>query len=264
MRTCSQCGSSVESESLLCSNCQNLSPLLPERKSVAEEGIASYFFKLSSILLRPTSFFKGLSEEREILLPITFALGTHWLAVVLKFFIQAPFQSPFASLLPSLSSGFFGQFLGDVSTSFSFLTRKERAFGWIFDSMPILLDPFITLFSLGLSSVFLYVGTRILVTPGKNGHPEEISLNTAIRLNAYVMATSIFILIPWIGRGVYALASVLLLPIAIREVYRVTMGRALIISLFPNLFILSLATLGLIASFFGLLFFGLFKFASIF
>ena len=265
MRACPYCQSPEILGELTCPNCQVPYAMIPERSTPAVgEWLMNYGRNLKNLLCHPFQFFRDFKVEESPVNAVTFALATHWLATLLKFFIQAPFQSPFASLTSSFSTGFFGQFMDNWSEPFSFLTRRDKVFGWIFDSVPLFLDPFFTLFSVGFSSVLLYVGARILISPQKESHPEEINYRTALRVMAYVTGSSVFIMIPWVGRVLYPLASALLLPIAVKEVYRVNWGRAFTVSLFPNLFVLSMLALGLLLSLLVILFVSFFKFSSVF
>ncbi len=209
--------------------------------------IRAYFQTLVNILTQPTRFFRGAALEGGIARPLAFALVTHWIGSAISFLWNA--------LMGSALQSYLSQFVDIVSQvadvdapgrGVDLTAARDRVMAWFWNAGPVVIDPFLTLISLLFTSFFVFVGARLLVTPGKNGAPKVIDYETALRIVCYSAAGSIFYAIPLLG-PLLSLLMVSLLAIAgAREIYRISTLRALFVGLFPKV---------LFIGFFGSIFF---------
>jgi hypothetical protein len=208
--------------------------------------IQSYFFTIWRILTRPSLFFKALPDSGGLSQPLCFALVTHWLGAALSFLWRSLIGGKVAHIFQSLF-----QVAGDVvevdhpGRGAQFLQFRDRIFEWFLGAGPVLLDPFLTLFTILFTSFLVYLGARILVSPGKDHHPEEITYSSAVRIISYGMTPSLLAAIPLLGGFVASLCTLIVTVIGAREVYRISTGRAILIALFPKLLFLGIIVMGI-------------------
>ena len=112
---------------------------------------------------------------------------------------------------------------------------------------PVLLDPFISLFWIFLTSLLVFVGARLLV-PTKN-NLQTVTFESSLQIVCFSMGSAIFTVIPWMGGLIYWVWCPILMIIGSKEIYKVSGRRAVLIALFPDLI------------FFGILLFGILFFA---
>lgn len=169
--------------------------------------------------------------------PLTFALATHWIGA---------FGAYIRSLLlgtDSLVQNWWRTQMENVEVDtmdeYSWmadnLNQWSKDFFWSAGS--VVLDPFKTLLVLLATSFFVFLGARILVTPGRDGAPLEIRYESAARILAYASAASVFLALPFGGEFVAWIGTLILSMIGAREAYKVDTGRALVIALFPKILV---------------------------
>lgn len=227
--------------------------------------LQEYLLTVRRVLISPTQFFSTLAASGGLTQPLTFALVTHWVGssmgflwglitgegmtekLLKKFFLSNPFAHT------------------DALNSSSYLPSKgaqDLFFNGYFGLGSVLLDPFITLVSILTSAVIIFIGARILVSPARAGKFNEIRYESAVRIISYGLAPSLLITIPFLGKGIASIYTVIVTIIGIKEMYRISSMRATMIALFPKLFIFVIMGLGLMTVAFA--FFKFFSFFSFF
>jgi len=212
----------------------------------------AYARTLRTVLLQPTPFFQSLAKEHQtpptpegarhgIFRPLAFALITHWLGSAFQYLWNSWIGGQVARSLETIQGVF--QDVVDPTEFEDFrelnLDRveqvKDQVLHWFWGAGSVIIDPFSTLFSLLFTSFFIWIGARILVSPGKNGAPQNVSYESALQIVCYSMAPAILGFIPLMGSPLSAVLSLLLGIIGAREVYRTGFGKATLIALFPKL-----------------------------
>jgi len=123
---------------------------------------------------------------------------------------------------------------------------RDRILHWIWGAGSVIADPFFTLASILFTSLFVFAGARILVTPGKNGAPQQITYESALRIICFGMSPAILAVLPIAGPVVAGICVAIVTVIGAREVYRISYGRAVIVALFPKILFLGILLLGLL------------------
>src|SRR6478752_7585851 len=152
MNVCERCGASGESFCPVCGY-----PLGPQRE-IPFGWIRTYFKILKESLIHPTRFFRE-SAPPGVVIPLVFALITHWLARAIHFLWQSKING--FGLNPIQS--FFLQYEDAASIGL----QRDPFTEWISGISPILLDPFLTLLSVLYQALLIFIAARIFVTPNK-------------------------------------------------------------------------------------------------
>lgn len=263
MKECPECSTLIPEEKDLESDspvqfCPHCKTLLPQSHTQNGEEVGSwtphpiqkYFQTLREVLFHPVLFFQKIPTRGNFVEPLIFALVTHWIGSALRYWVELGFSTQ-----TRISSwGKLFQFSRDMdidqmSRGQQLSDLQNKLSDWLLGVGHVLLDPFFSLFSLIMGAIFIYAGARILVSPGKDGQLEDISFESALRIICFSSAPLLFGFIPFLGPFFSNLFSSLLCIIGAREVYRISLGRALIVALFSKLI------------FIGILLFGFFSFA---
>ena len=202
--------------------------------------IRNYFSLLWKIISRPTVFFRTLGADPtsfSLSFALSFAIITRWLGASMGFIwtqfigdVTALFESSIPSGMPVLLPPMF----------------KERMAEWFLGVGPVILDPFLTLLSLLFTSLIIFAGARILITPGED-HPEKISYETVLKVLCFGTAPAIFAALPLFGAPLARFCTLIATVIGFKTVYRIGTGRALMVFLFPNLLFIGIIGVGLFA-----------------
>lgn len=196
--------------------------------------IRRYFETLWAIIRTPKKFFHEMPLGGGLAAPLSFALVTHWLGAFGGYFwrmilgTDSLLQSWWRSRIDSADV----DTIDDYSWMADSLNQWSKQFFW--NAGAVVLDPFKTLFSLLMGALFVFLGARLLVNPGRDGAPWEIRYEGALRILAYSMASSIFLVLPIGGEFLSWITMMIFSVIGAREVYRVETGRAMIIAFFPS------------------------------
>jgi hypothetical protein len=254
MIECPQCGLHLpekepdQPQPVYCPNC-GLKLIQPTQWQETGWGfIQRYFLDVWRILTQPSLFFRSLPLQDGLSGPLCFALVTHWVGSALGFLwrslmggaIQHWFQNLFR-----MSGEVIEVDLPSRSGHWNLV--RERLLDWFFGVGPVIADPFITLISILFTSFLVFLGARLLITPGKEDHPKEISYESAVRLICFGMTPSILNAIPWFGGFLSSIGILIVTVIGAREIYRVRTGKALLIALFPKLLFLGIILIGVLA-----------------
>ncbi len=213
--------------------------------------ISEYFQKIRFILFNPTLFYRQLPRTGGLSGPLAFALTTHWVGAALSYLWR----------LTTPSSPFGFQRIFEGWRTYPTIDQPGRNVPWnqfgshlmdyFFGVTSVITDPFVTLFSLLFSALFIFIGARLLVPSGKEGTLSEVTYESAIRILCYGTAPALFAAVPFFGHGIAWFYSWYVTLIGVKEVYRVSTGNAIVITLFPNLLLLGILMVGLmILSFF--------------
>ncbi len=214
-------------------------------RSQAWAWMDRFFRDLWNIITRPTAFFARMPREGGITGPLVFALITHWLGAAIEFL----WQSATGGAMLRVFNDLF-QVAGEVADvdhpgrAALLLQARDRLAHWIWGTGAVLLDPFLTMASILFTSWMVFVGARLLVTPGRAGAPDRIRFETALRIVCYGMSPAILAAVPFIGLVISKICVVIVTVIGAREVYRTGTARATAIALFPKLLFLAILLSG--------------------
>ncbi|MGK5082742.1 YIP1 family protein [Bdellovibrionota bacterium FG-1] len=254
MTSCPNCGLQFSDPSLKPSFCPNCGERFDGEFGATPSGpalIGAFWGRLWQILTRPTEFFRQMPVRGGLAGPLAFALVVHWIGASVTFIWNSLLGGAIGSYVNQII-----QMAGDVAEvdhpgrTAQLFEMSERIQHWVWGAGSVIADPFLTLARILFISFWIYLGARILVTPGKNQAPREITFESAVRVICYGLTPSILAALPLLGgviSGFYILAVTV---IGAKEVYRVSSGRAMLIALFPQFLVLFL--IGLIFLVFGL------------
>ena len=192
---------------------------------------------------------------------LVFALVTQWLGSALSFLWHSATGDAVSGYVKGLFRMADGYGIDSAGRGSSFLHSpmllevRERLLHWMWGTGSVILSPFLTILSIFFTSCFVYLGARILVTPGKEGAPSEINFETAVRLICYGMAPAILAGIPFIGGIASGFFIAIITIIAMKEFYRIGTARAIAVALFPKLLFIGTIMVGIL-----LILLGFFKF----
>jgi len=213
----------------------------------ATEPFRIYFGTVWTVLTRPSEFFAQMPLRGGVAWPLAFALITHWLGDSGRFL----WQSALGERLGILTHPFF-QFMGDVASvdhpgrGEIMMEMRDRILHWMWGAGSVIADPFVTLVSILISALFVFIGARILVTPGRRGAPMEITFESALRLVCFAMAPAILAALPLAGGVISAFFVGIIIIIGAKNIYRVGWGRATIVGLFPKLLFIGIIMAGFV------------------
>ena len=247
---CPRCGAEnsdlgvTQIEPVPCVSCgQSLAPSPSQHSSL--KLIRDYFHDVWEIIVHPTHFFRRMPSTGGLTRPLAFALVTHWLGAILKLFWQFLMGGAFMRILQnSLHTQKDIQFQY-LEKAMQLGEKHSQTLNWIFGVGPVLIDPFLTLGTTLFTAFFVFVGARILVSPGREGHPHEISFESALKITCYGLSPAILSVVPVAGSFLAYFWTIVVTVIGTREIYRIQTGRAIVIALFPNLLFLGIILLGL-------------------
>jgi hypothetical protein len=248
MTTCPSCGhASPDPTSHPCPVCDGA--LATTAAASPADPVRRYLRTLWALHAHPARFFRAMPTEGGLSGPLAFALTTHWIGESVGFL----WRTALSDRVMSRMSAIF-QVAGDVmdvdspGRGATMAAFRDRIVHWAWGAGRVIIDPFWTLAGLLFVSFFVYVGARLLVTPGEDGDPRAIRYETALRIVCYGTAPAILAAIPLAGEVIPLIAVPLLTIVGAREVYRIPPGRAVVVALFPSLLKLAtiMAGLGLI------------------
>lgn len=240
MSECPRCGLKFSLPQAQCPSCEQ--SLTNVETSGAGGLVTGYFRKVWRIHVSPVAFFSELPLRGGLAGPLAFALVTHWLGSSMAFVWRTLLGGELSDFFGKMS-GLLGEIAqvpdvdspgrvagwGTVQEAQDWFTR------WFWGAGSVIVDPFWTLASVLFVSLLIYTGARILVTPGKDGSPREITYESAVRLVCYGMAPSLLAGVPLVGRGIAFLYTAFVTVAGARAIYRVGTLRAIAIALFPQL-----------------------------
>lgn len=259
MTECRRCGNSLPESglsSLKPLHCPQCGASLGQEKSpfdAASQIVQNYFRDIWLILTQPSHFFKKMPLTGGISRPLAFALVTHWLGSALSFLWKLYL---FGSLMKFAQP--FLPIMGDVldihypGKGQNFLMARDRFVQWFTSAGPVLIDPFLTLASILLTSFFVFIGAKILANSSKQSGV-QVTYESAVRLICFGITPAILAALPLFGTFVSYVYIIFVTTIGAKEIYRVSTGRGLVIALFPKLLFLGTIGVGLALFFLTLL-----------
>lgn len=233
----------------------------PSPKPPQEEShfVGNFFRDLWKIHTQPRSFFRSKKIASGAWAAVTFALVTHWIGSVGEFFWKKGAESS----LRSRFQGFYQQFQDMIDDRFDYVDSAGHSIAfpkseevlnyWFLSAGKVIADPFFTIVGLLFTSFFVYLGARILISPGENGAIKKIRYETALIAVSYGMAPSILRIVPFVGSVASSLLSIFVTVIAVRELFKIDTGRAIIVGLFPKLLFSGVILFGILALFIPIL-----------
>jgi hypothetical protein len=248
MSECPQCGFQLLEQGEECPGCGRRPSPPPQVWETSWSLVYRYFQNVWAILTRPATFFREIPFRKGLTGPLCFALTTHWIGSALGFIwhlmLGGSVHRFFQGLFRSMENGYD---VDSPARTAQLSQIRDQILEWFFGVGPVLLDPFFTLVSILVTSLFVFAGARILVAPSKKGHPDEISFESAVRIVCFGMTPSLLNSFPILGGFIASLYTLIVTVIGTKETYRVNTGRALIIALFPKLLFLGILLGGLLS-----------------
>jgi hypothetical protein len=208
--------------------------------------IKRYFGDIWQISTNPSTFFRRMPLSGGVSWPLAFALITHWVGTAIEYLWRASLGGRLARHI-----GDIFKIMGDVADvdhpgrSDAMNQIKNQVIHWFWGAGSVVVDPFLTIISVLFTSLLVFIGARILVTPGKNGSPREITFESALRIICFGMAPAVFAGIPLAGGVIASLWVLLVTIVGAKVVFSVGYLRAGIIVLFPKLLFVSTLLFGL-------------------
>jgi hypothetical protein len=234
---------------------------------MAWKGVREYLHITRQLLTHPSLFFRNLPSSTGVIGPLTYALLTHWIGTAVQFTwiswagkqVLPWFKELFGKLF--IAANDIGQDLEQIDSlgrhaQKAILPFQEKWASWAMGVAPVLLDPFTHILSLVFMTSLVWVGARLLVTPGKNGAPSEVRFESALQILCFASAASVLNIVPLVGSGLETLFGTLLAIIGVREVWKTSTFKAIVIALFPKILVV-----GALFSIVGATFFLLFQWA---
>lgn len=258
---CPNCGQKISRDESRCPACGVPVGASARASEPSTSILRSYFSDVWLILTKPSSFFRKLPLSGGLGGPLAFALVTHWIGKAGAFLWHSAigggltrFANRFLKMAGDWDIDHPGRFGGGNSV---WLWDPQSPFGtWLFGMGSVVIDPFVTLFSILFTSAFVFAGARIFVSPGQEpghsvsgaapGRPLEITYESAVRLVCFGMTPSILAGLPLFGWGLSSLLTIIVTVIGAKEIYRVGAGRAIVIALFPRILLVSFFLLGFV------------------
>lgn|GEM_PF-556181 len=234
-----------------------LSPAGPSRTFVGR-----YLADLALILTHPSRFFARLREKERfgtadgLAAALAFAIVTHWIGQSLKFFWQAALSGTINERFKPAFRVFSDLAEVDHPGQSEMLNQaRDRLVHWMWGAGSVIADPFITLVQILFTSFLVFIGARILISPGRGGAPEEIRYETALKIVCYGMTPAILAAIPFAGPFIATICVWIVTTIGVHETYRSGWGRSIVVALFPKVLFVGIVGFGLF--FVGIMFFKL-------
>jgi hypothetical protein len=210
--------------------------------------VGAFFAAIFDITFRPARFFSRLNPYGGVLGPLAFALVVSWVGKAIEFLWKSTLSGALSRAIDPA-----WRLMGDLANvdhpggdQVMFQVR-DRLAHWFWGAGSVILDPFFTLAAVLFTAFFVYLGSRILVSPGRERAPSEIRFETALRLVCYGKAPLILSAVPLAGPALGTLLSSVATVIGARELYRVGWGRAIGVALFPQLLLLGLVMTAFLA-----------------
>jgi len=213
------------------------------------KGVRNYFLMTRQLLTHPTLFFRNLPADTGSIGPLTYALITHWLGTAIQFTwlswagtrVIPWLKEQFGKLF--IAANDIGQDLDQIDSlgrhaQQTLLPFQEKWVSWAMGVAPVLLDPFTHILSLVIMTSLVWVGARLLITPGKNGAPTEVRFESALQILCFASAASVLNIVPVVGTGLETFFGTILAIIGVREVWKTSSFKAIIIALFPKLILI--------------------------
>ena len=200
--------------------------ITPFRTESALDPIQNYFQMLGQILLRPKKFFSTVSLTGGLSGPLAFALISHWLGAAFSLIWTLMFSDPVGS--------FFHQVFNAAQNMQLMDSNYPSLGGWVWNAALVIADLIITLVQIFITSLLVFIGARIFITPGQNGAPNEISFESIVRLIAYARTPMILTALPFMGSFIGYVYVFVLTVIGAKEIYKISTGRAVFITIFPT------------------------------
>jgi hypothetical protein len=221
----------------------------PKFERDSTDLIRGYFGTVKRVLLTPSAFFRELPLEGGLSKPLTFALVTHW--------IGSAFTYVWAMLAGNAVEKLANKFAFSVTSQgpdidsaarFSrWMAVQQQAahwfWTWFWGAGSIILDPFKTLLTIFITSMFIYVAARLFVNSDRQ---TNVRYESAVRLVSYGTTPAILAAFPFVGSFAAYIYVLVVTLIGARELYRVGSGRAMLIVLFPYLLFVGIIAMGVL------------------
>jgi hypothetical protein len=201
------------------------------------EPVRRYFLTLKKILVQPRAFFQNLSFGNQIAYPLVFALVTHWLQRFIEFSWQSIAGQEILPFWKKIWLNFGRPQIDSIDRMGRepwFEDAHRLVLDWFWGASSVIIDPFLTLLVILGQSFLVYLGAKLLV-PSRGSADRTVTFENVLRILCYSTAPGILAAVPFLGAPVAMIYTLGVTVIAFCEVYRIGIGRGLIISLSPKL-----------------------------
>lgn len=228
-------------------------PVLRTEPSIAEK----YLGDVLKILTRPTQFFRDLPFRQaagNLYPPLVFALVTHWIAKALTFLRTLAFGGDFNSYFDSfIEQQVFSRLheLSDNGSSDWVGGKTSQILEWFSSLSSVILDPFVTLVTVLISSLLIYAGVYFLVPKRSLQNGYELNFESSLNLVCYGLTPVLLSPFPFLGGFIGKVYLFVVMVLGAKEIYRISTLRGILLVLFPKMLFL------IIALFFGMLVLGM-------
>ncbi len=237
---CPICHFKLEQSSTLCPNCgaHLSSDLIPS--SSAGNLIGNYFRSLIQIITQPKAFFRKMPLTGGWSGPLAFALVTHWLGSATQFLwnglLGASYQESITETLRKIGR-LGGEDIDSLGRNAQWMEVQRGLTQWIWGAGSVITDPFFTLATTLLTSLLIYLGARLFISPKSDARAQTVEFEPVLRVVCYGLSPSIFRLIPFAGGFAASVLSLVITAIGLMEIYRTDALRAGASVLFPKLLV---------------------------
>ncbi|MFZ9595771.1 MAG: YIP1 family protein [Bdellovibrionia bacterium] len=214
-------------------------PEEPQGIQADSNWLKDYFCTLVSLLTHPERFFRSLPKQPNASQALAFALVTHWIGTAASTLWKLGVGHEPQDFIQTWFLKFMSQ-SGPISSSWNALQTPFSS--WLFSTSGVLIDPFVSLGALLVSTALAYPVAYLLI-PNRS----QLTFLALLVPYCYAMGSSIFLALPWIGAFLSGLSGILLTILGIRQRFQISTSRAALIFLSP----------WLVSVFFLLLIFGL-------
>lgn len=238
------------------------------------EPIKSYFEKLRMILVEPHKYFRQLAYAggHPLSDALLFTIITHWIGSAL----QNLWQTSLGHFLSRYSDQISNAFLGlNSEGTISYEKRnsildilqqaKGTLFSWIWGTGSLILDPFFTLIKLSFTGLIIFIAAKLIIgevrepatalemEAGIQPPSKPITYESILILLCYATAPIILSGIPLVGGLAASLYAFILTVIAIKEYYKTSNGKSVVVALFPQLLLWTFVFIGILLLTLGLI-----------
>ncbi len=208
--------------------------------------IRNYFRDVWTIITKPTQFYRAMPVTGGIGGPLAFALVTHWIGAALeslwKLWMFKAFEEHLKGFLQMLS----GVAEVDHPGRGAMVGQLQEKLGpWIWGVGSVIIDPFTSLMQIFMSAAVIYCVARLLVSPSTlstdpaQAPRPEVSFESIVRIICFGMTPALLAGVPLIGGMMASMLAAICTIVGVREVFRISTGRAVMIAVAPSLLILA-------------------------
>ncbi len=222
---------------------------LPIHPTNEASPFTRYFRLLFGLMTKPRETFDRIVLPISLPGAVFFALVTHWMGAALEWVWKSALGKALEER-PTFWMKAVERIFNEASDErfYVLIDLKEKFLKWVWGIGSVFIDPVITASKLLILGSLVWIGAKILhgVPPTDEKYRERLSFSTAVCLICLSQAPSILQGLPLFGNLVSQFFCFFVLVIGVSRIYRVNIGRAVVIAAFPTI-LFWLSVLGAIA-----------------